>query len=83
MQSNVDRATLHGKAPAGNQQAVGSMLGNTQGSGSQRGNTSGLHAGSGNAKTGHPIHETDMTAEEDHWYKYACRIEEEPAPNNL
>jgi len=82
-QPNDDRATLHGKALVGNQQAVGSNLGDTQASGSRRGDTSGLHAGTGSIAAVRRTQGGAMSAGVDDWYKYACRVEEESTLDNL
>lgn len=64
-QPDEDRATLHGKALAGNQQVVESKLGDTQVSGSRWCDMFGLHVGTGSTEGIHPAQGRDTSTEED------------------
>lgn len=68
-------ATLH---------ATDSRAGDTKATGDVRGNTLSKHAAEGSSVGTQPVREIlCCTSAEEEWYKYACRIVEEPATDDL
>lgn len=74
-------ATPHGEELVGSQHATNGRAGGTKPIGDIEGDTSGKHVAKGSSSGTQLVHVIlrGTSAEEEEWYKYACRIVEEPA----
>ncbi len=78
-------ATPHGEELVGKQHTTDGRAGDTKARGDVQGDTSGEHVAEGNSAGTQPIRGTlrGTSAEEEEWYKCACRIVREPATDDL